>query len=84
MYEGKYPHKRYRLTLAFLKKHISTEEAVLDLGVDNPFSKIMRDEGFDVQNTKGEDLDRDFSSVQNSKANVVTAFEIFEHLVAPL
>ena len=83
MYEGKYPHKRYRLTLAFLKKHISTEEAVLDLGVDNPFSKIMRDEGFDVQNTKGEDLDRDFSSVQNSKANVVTAFEIFEHLVAP-
>ena len=83
MYEGKYPHKRYRLTLAFLKKHISKEEAILDLGVDNPFSKIMRDEGFDVENTKGEDLDNDFSLELYSKVNVVTAFEIFEHLVAP-
>lgn len=83
MYEGKYPHKRYRLTLAFLKKHISTRETILDLGVDNPFSEIMRKEGYAVDNTKGEDLDVEFTCVQNSLATVVTAFEIFEHLVAP-
>lgn len=83
MYEGKYPHKRYRLTLAFLKKYISTEETILDLGVDNPFSGILRNEGYSVNNTKGEDLDDDFSSVQKTTATVVTAFEIFEHLVAP-
>jgi len=83
MYEGKYPHKRYRLTLDFLKKHISTQETILDLGVDNPFSEIMRKEGYTVNNTQGEDLDDDFSSVQKTKAPVVTAFEIFEHLVAP-
>ena len=83
MYEGKYPYKRYRLTLEFLKKHIPTNEPILDLGVNNPFSEIMRSEGYSVENTKGEDLDVDFSSVENSDATVVTAFEIFEHLVAP-
>ena len=83
MYEGKYPHKRYRLTLEFLQKHISTDESILDLGIENPFSEIMVSEGYQVQNTKGEDLDDDFTSVQNSDAQVITAFEIFEHLVAP-
>ena len=83
MYEGKYPHKRYRITLDFLKKHIKPSEAILDLGVENPFSKIMKSEGYTVENTKGEDLDLNFDSVTNSNATVVTAFEIFEHLVAP-
>lgn len=83
MYEGKYPHKRYRITLDFLNKHISTNETILDLGVENPFSEIMKSEGYNVENTKGEDLDDDFKVVSESKANVVTAFEIFEHLVAP-
>lgn len=83
MYEGKYPHKRYRHTLAFLKKHISTKETILDLGVENPFSKMIQSEGYSVENTKGEDLDLDFKLVANSNATVVTAFEIFEHLVAP-
>lgn len=83
MYEGKYPHKRYRLTLEFLKRHVPTNESILDLGVKNPFSEIMGSEGYTVENTKGEDLDVDFSSVENSDATVVTAFEIFEHLVAP-
>ncbi len=83
MYEGKYPHKRYRLTLEFLKKHIAPNASILDLGVDNPFSKIMKAEGYQVNNTKGEDLDHDFSTIKDFNAEVVTAFEIFEHLVAP-
>ncbi|WP_350287117.1 methyltransferase [uncultured Croceitalea sp.] len=83
MYEGKYPHKRYRITLAFLNKHISKDHSILDLGVENPFSEIMKTEGYHVQNTKGEDLDVDFTSVVSTEAQVVTAFEIFEHLIAP-
>ena len=83
MYEKTFPNKRFQHTLSFLEKHISKEEFILDLGVENPFSKIMTDEGFSVENTKGEDLDLDYSSVQNSTASVVTAFEIFEHLIAP-
>ncbi|QLG45990.1 methyltransferase [Costertonia aggregata] len=83
MYEKTYPNKRFQNTLSFLKKHINTNETILDLGVENPFSKIMKTQGYVVENTKGEDLDIDFSSVQNSKSQVVTAFEIFEHLLAP-
>lgn len=83
MYEENFPKKRYRHTLAFLKKHISKNEKILDLGVDNPFSQLMVSEGYSVENTKGEDLDLDFRSVRESDAEVITAFEIFEHLVAP-
>lgn len=84
MYENTYPNKRFQYTLEFLKKHIDTKESILDLGVDNPFSKIMRQNGYEVENTSGEDLDFDYSSVLQSKAEVITAFEIFEHLLAPL
>lgn len=83
MYENNFPNKRYKHTLDFLQKHISVSEPILDLGVDNPFSTIMKENGYSVENTIGEDLDQDFSSVLKSKAEVVTAFEIFEHMVAP-
>jgi hypothetical protein len=83
MYENNFPNKRYRHTLAFLQKHVNTNESILDLGVENPFSEIMKANGFQVENTKGEDLDVDFEAVAQSDAEVVTAFEIFEHLVAP-
>ena len=38
----KNPHKRYKLTLQFLESHISTSETILDLGVENPFTKVMK------------------------------------------
>ncbi len=79
-----YPKKRYRETLTFLKDHISTDETILDLGVTNPFSEILKEEGYQVTNTKGEDLDEDTSSVKHSDKDVVTAFQILEHLVSPL
>ena len=78
-----YPEKRYRNTLEFLKKHISTDEKILDLGVPNPFSEIMEAEGYKVENTGGEDLDLELNSILYTDASVVTAFEILEHLVAP-
>ncbi|QBA64897.1 methyltransferase [Muriicola soli] len=83
MYESNYPKKRYEKTLSFLKKHIDPSETILDLGVVNPFTKIMEEQGYRVKNTHGEDLDLDFSVVTSSEASVVTAFEIFEHLLAP-
>ncbi|RLD27772.1 MAG: methyltransferase [Bacteroidetes bacterium] len=83
MYEGKFPHKRYRITFRFLQEHIPNTSKILDLGVENPFTIIMREQGFSVTNTKGEDLNIDTSSITNSDAEVVTAFEIFEHLLSP-
>ncbi|MDO6760889.1 methyltransferase [Tamlana sp. 2_MG-2023] len=83
MYEKTFPNKRFKHTIEFLEKHINTSESILDLGVVNPFSKIMKAHGYQVENTKGEDLDTDTSNIINSEAEVITAFEIFEHLLSP-
>ena len=83
MYEGKFPHKRYKLTLDFLKKHIPVSDSILDLGVENPFTKVMQEHHFQVKNTIGEDLDEDTSALLNANVHVITAFEIFEHLLSP-
>ncbi|MEC8323299.1 MAG: methyltransferase [Bacteroidota bacterium] len=83
MYENNYPNKRYKKTIDFIKKHLQKEDEILDLGIENPLAKLMVSKGFSVVNTQGEDLDVDFTIVENNKAKVVTAFEILEHLVAP-
>ena len=83
MYEGKFPHKRYKLTSDFLNDHVPVSDSILDLGVKNPFTEVMEKQGYVVTNTNGEDLDIDTSAVINSDAEVVTAFEIFEHLLSP-
>ena len=56
---------------------------ILDLGTANEFSKIMIQHGYDVINTKGEDLDTNFHIITKEKVDLVTAFEIFEHMLAP-
>jgi len=70
--------------MSFLEKHVSKNASILDLGVTNPLSRLMTEAGYSVENTKGEDLDTTFTTVANSDASVLTAFEIFEHLLAPL
>ncbi len=83
MYENTYPNKRFKHTVEFLKRYIDTSELILDLGVDNPLSKILKDDGYSVENTSGIDLDIDTSEIEHSQAQVITAFEIFEHLLSP-
>ena len=83
MYEKTYPSKRFNITLDFLIKHIKTSETIFDLGVPNPFSKIMVDNGYTVINTKGEDIDNNQSALQTENYDVFTGFEIFEHLLNP-
>ena len=83
MYENNYLNKRYKKTIDFIKQHLQKEDEILDLGIENPLSNLLVSKGFSVVNTQGEDLDVDFSIVENNKAKVVTAFQILEHLVAP-
>ena len=83
MYEKTFPDKRFKHTLEFLEKHITTKEVILDLGVPNPFSKIMVSNGFTVKNTVGEDVDINQTALQREEYSVFTAFEIFEHLLNP-
>lgn len=83
MYDQSHPTKRFKITLDFCHKLLSKKDEILDLGVANPFSEILQNEGYKVTNTSGEDLDLDTTAVQNNNFTVVTAFEIFEHLVSP-
>lgn len=83
MYEGTFPHKRYKETLEFLREHVPAPDTILDLGIRNPFVEFMEKEGYTVSNTSGEDLDLETEAVRLTDAEIVTAFEIFEHLIAP-
>lgn len=74
---------RYKKTLAFVNKHIPSNSKILDLGTSNPFSTILKDNGFNVTNTGGENLDTDYAKYTNTDADFVTSFEIFEHMFAP-
>lgn len=83
MYEKTFPKKRFKRTLEFLKNHVDPNDSILDLGVENPLSNLLKSEGYNVKNTSGVDLDLDTSEIEQSDAAVVTAFEIFEHLLSP-
>lgn len=83
MYANNSHHKRFQKTLDFLNQHIDQGASILDLGVENPLSELMKAHGHKVENTQGEDLDENQKVLVNSKAEVVTAFEILEHLLSP-
>lgn len=76
--------KRYSKTIHFLMASAQPPLRILDLGIANPLSELIQQKGFEVINTKGEDLDKSPESVEDYSADLVTAFEIFEHLLNPL
>ncbi len=76
-------NRRYKLTLEFLQRVVPAPATILDLGTRNVFSEIMEQNGYTVINTEGEDLDVLPEVVKKHKVDAVTAFEIFEHLIAP-
>lgn len=77
------PDRRYRKTLAFLEACIGKDERILDLGIANPFTEMMKEHGYQVASTEGEDLDVESSLQKNYDFTCITSFEVFEHLVAP-
>ena len=83
MYETNFPKKRYRKTLDFFKRFISKDENILDLGVKNPLSEILIKEGYKITNTNGEDLDFTRSCIHTNEYSVISAFQIFEHMLNP-
>lgn len=83
MYEKTYPAQRFKITMDFMNRHISKDARILDLGVPNPLSQLMTSEGYHVRNTSGEDLDEDQTALKSHDYDVMTGFEIFEHLLNP-
>lgn len=74
---------RIEKTVAFLKESIGENKRILDLGTPSPLSKAMVEAGYEVINTGGEDLDVDFEKFADMDVDAVTAFQIFEHMLAP-
>ena len=74
---------RHKKTISFLSKHFSPPKKILDLGVSNKLSQKIKEEGYEVFNSNGENLDLDYNIVTNKNIEIVTAFEIFEHMLAP-
>lgn len=77
------PKNRLVKTIEFVDKHLARGSRILDLGVRNEPGERLAEAGFRVENTQGEDLDVDFGKYHAESYDCVTAFEIFEHLMAP-
>ncbi len=75
--------RRYNKTLLMLKSILPCNSIIYDLGVENPLSILMKENGYKVYNTLGKDLDIDYKIQLPKNVNLVTGFEILEHLVSP-
>jgi hypothetical protein len=73
---------RYARTLQFVLDSKGPPARVLDLGAPNPMAHRLAERGFTVFNTSG-DLDLKPEVVRSFDVEIVTAFEILEHLIAP-
>jgi len=75
---------RFNKTLEFMEKWVNKSDKILDLGPTNPLGSLLQDNGYQIQNTPvGLDLDLDYEIVKKEDYQVLTAFEIIEHLVSP-
>ena len=66
-----------------LRSILPSNSIIYDLGVENPLSILMKESGYKVYNTLGKDLDIDYKIQLPKDVNIVTGFEILEHLVSP-
>ena len=75
--------KRHFKTISFLKKHLNKNDLILDLGAKNELSGKISSLGYNITNTRGENLDDDYLKYCNKKYDCISAFEIFEHILSP-
>lgn len=76
--------KRYSKTFEFIKnRNLDLNESILDLGTENPFTDLLKKEGYRIYNTGKADLDLNPEIVNDFEVDTITALEILEHLVSP-
>lgn len=74
---------RFKKTSVFLKKHISKNDKILDLGTPNELSDLLKDKGYNITSCYGFDFDLEHEKINNYEYDTFVAFEVFEHLVSP-
>ncbi len=74
---------RFNQTRAFVARFIGHQEKILDLGSPNDLSEMLKEDHFQVESGYGFDFDLDPDRVNDYEYEVLTAFEVFEHLVSP-
>lgn len=74
--------QRYVKTFSFLEQTLQPPASILDIGNKNELGDRLQEKGFEVSNTEG-DLDYDPQTHLSEGKDVVTAFEILEHMIAP-
>ena len=80
---AKIPINRYTKTLKMLNEVCPSPSVIFDLGIRNPFSNIMEKNNYKVYNTSGQDFDTNPKLDIPDDVDLVTGFEIIEHLVSP-
>lgn len=74
---------RFNKTLNFISSHITKDKKILDLGDPNLLGQFLQENGFQINNAYGFDFDLNPEKVNNYNYDVLTAFEVLEHLVNP-
>jgi hypothetical protein len=76
--------KRYSKTMDFIKgQNLDKNQTILDLGTKNPFTDLLKKEGYKIHNSGNVDLDLYPDTVKRFDTNITLALEILEHLVSP-
>lgn len=75
---------RFKKTTVFVSRFISKNEQIIDLGTPNHLSEYLIKKGFSIENVHGFDFDLQAEQIKKFDGNVLTAFEVLEHLVSPL
>jgi hypothetical protein len=74
---------RFQKTLNFISAHISKNKKILDLGDPNLLGQFLQKNGFQLDFAYGFDFDLIPEKVNEYNYDVLTAFEVLEHLVNP-
>ncbi len=76
--------RRFDKTLSFIEKVLPNKTlTIVDLGQPNDLASLIKQRGYNITNTTVKDFDFEPKALEGSTAEVVTAFEIIEHLLSP-
>lgn len=83
MHMNKREELRFQRTHKMLSRFVSTDEIILDLGTPNKLSSFLKGRNYKIESAFGFDFDLEPDKLNEYNYEVLTAFEVLEHLVSP-